>query len=83
MKAAPKGEEGRRRRAVEVLSGPDPWNKQRTGLAGVAIEGKTHRLRPEGFARDPLSGDLKDFWMPAVRLSSGLRGHAHANRVNY
>src|SRR5919106_5592443 len=56
MKTGPKGEAaGRRRRAVEVLSGPDPWNKQRTGLAGVAIEAKTHRLRPEALPRGPLS----------------------------
>src|SRR5919106_3836527 len=35
MKAGPQGEAGgRRRRAVGVLSGPDPWNEQRTGLAG-------------------------------------------------
>ena len=47
-KAGPKGEAGGgRRRAVEVLAGPDPWNKQGTGLAGVAFEAKTHRLRSE------------------------------------
>jgi hypothetical protein len=35
MKAGPKGEAGgRRRRAVEVLSGPDPWNNRRTRLPG-------------------------------------------------
>src|SRR5919106_5640964 len=34
-KAGPKGEAGgRRRRAVQVLPGPDPWNKQRTGWQG-------------------------------------------------
>ena len=45
MKAGPN-----RRRAVEVLSGADPWNKQGTGLAGMVFEAKTHRLRPEGLA---------------------------------
>jgi hypothetical protein len=49
MKAGPKGEAGgRRRRAVEVLSGPDPWDKQRTGLAGWPL-----RQRPIGCGRKP------------------------------
>src|ERR687897_3421965 len=37
---------GRGRRVVEVLSGPDPWNKQRTGLAGWPL-----RQRPIGCGR--------------------------------
>jgi hypothetical protein len=56
MKAGPKGEAGgRRRRTVEVLAGPEPWNKQRMGLAGLAIEAKTHRLRLEALPGGPLS----------------------------
>ena len=48
MKTGPKGEPGgRRRRTVEVLAGPDPWNKQPMGLTRLAIEAKIHRLRPE------------------------------------
>src|ERR687891_728779 len=47
IKAGPKREAGgRRRRAVEVLSGPDPWNEQRTGLAGWPL-----RQRPNGCGR--------------------------------
>jgi hypothetical protein len=49
MEAGPKGEAGgRRRRAVEVLSGPDSWNKQRTGLAEWPL-----RQRPIGCGRKP------------------------------
>src|SRR5918996_4987884 len=45
MKTGPVGEAGsRRRRAVEVLSGPDRWNRQRTGLAGWPL-----RQRPNGY----------------------------------
>ena len=41
MKAGPKGEAGGRKlRTVEVLPGPDPWCKQRMGLARVAIGGR-------------------------------------------
>jgi hypothetical protein len=47
IRGGPKGEAaGRRRRTVEVLPGPDPWNKQRTGLAGWPL-----RQRPIGCGR--------------------------------
>ena len=60
MKAEPKGEAGGRgRRTVEVLSGPDRWNKQRTRLAGWPLRQKTHRLRPEALPRGPLSGETQ------------------------
>src|SRR5919106_6486886 len=49
IKAGPKAEAGgRRRRAVEVLSGPDRWSKQRTGLAGSPL-----RQRPIGCGQKP------------------------------
>jgi hypothetical protein len=43
-----RGEAGdRRHRTIQVLPGPDHWNKQPTGLAGVAIEAEAHWLRSE------------------------------------
>jgi hypothetical protein len=43
-----------------LLSGPDRWNEQRTGLAQVAIEAKAHRLRPEAL---PLSTTLEGIFI--------------------
>jgi len=40
---------GRRRRAVEVLPGPDCWNQQPWLWRGV-LEPQAHRLRPEGLS---------------------------------
>jgi hypothetical protein len=36
----------------------------------VAFEAKTHRLRLEALSRGPLSGNLKNFWIPALRLGT-------------
>jgi hypothetical protein len=48
MKAGPKGKaEGRKRRTVKWTARPDPWNKQRMGLARLAIEAEARWLRPE------------------------------------
>ena len=54
MKAlSERGEAGdRRHRTKKVLPGPDHWNKQAMGLAGVAIEAEAHWLRSEAL---PLS----------------------------
>jgi hypothetical protein len=58
MKGGPKGEAGgHKRRTVEVLAGPDPWSKQRMGLARVVIVAETHPLRPEDLPFGPFSAE--------------------------
>src|SRR5919106_2096608 len=60
IKAGPKREAGgRRRRAVEVLSGLDPWNKQRAGLAGWPLRQKTHRAAAGSLGLGSTFGGIK------------------------
>jgi hypothetical protein len=46
---------GRKRATVEVMTGPDRWNKQPMGLAVAAIEAETRRLRPDALPQGPFS----------------------------
>jgi hypothetical protein len=48
---------GRNRTTVEVMTGPDRWNKQPMGLTVVAIKVEARRLRPEALPQGPFSGN--------------------------
>jgi hypothetical protein len=49
---------GRNRMTAELMPGPNRRNKYPTGLAAVAIEVETCRLRTEALSRGPLSGEM-------------------------
>jgi hypothetical protein len=44
-----------------LLSGPDRWNKQPTGLVRAAIEAEAHRLRPKDLPLSEAFGGMTTF----------------------